>query len=119
LRYLRSTVFQSLLLSSTSFLKLRAYSDADHGSDLIDRKFVTGFCIFLIRWFSYFLEKQETIYCFSIIHRSRISCHDIYYQRDYLVTLVNCWYESFFFSSYSYVLWQLEFYSDCSQLGFL
>ena len=49
LRYLRSTVFQSLLLSSTSFLKLRAYSDADHGSDLIDRKFVTGFCIFLIR----------------------------------------------------------------------
>jgi len=41
-------------------------------------------------------------------------CHDIYYQRDYLVTLVTCWYESFLFSSYSYVLWQLEFYSDCS-----
>ena len=33
LRYLRDTVFQSLLLSSTSSLKLRAYSDADHGSD--------------------------------------------------------------------------------------
>jgi len=33
LRYLRGTVFQSLLLSSTSSLELRAYSDADHGSD--------------------------------------------------------------------------------------
>ena len=43
LRYLRGTVFQSLLLSSTSSLELRAYSDADHGSDPIDCKFVTGF----------------------------------------------------------------------------
>jgi len=47
LRYLWGTVFQSLLLSSTSSLELRAYSDADHGSDPTDRKFVTGFCIFL------------------------------------------------------------------------
>ena len=45
-------------------------------------------------------------------------CHDIYYQRDCLVTLVTCWYKGFLFSSYSYVLWQPEFYSDCSQLGF-
>jgi hypothetical protein len=47
LQYLRGTVFQSLLLSSTSFLELCAYSDADHDSDPIDRKSVTGFCIFL------------------------------------------------------------------------
>jgi hypothetical protein len=47
MRYLRGTVFQSLLLSSTSSLELRAYSDADHGSDPTDRKSVTGFCIFL------------------------------------------------------------------------
>jgi len=47
LRYLQGTVFQSLLLSSTSSLELRAYSNADHGSDSTDRKFVTGFCIFL------------------------------------------------------------------------
>jgi len=47
LRYLRGTVFQSLLLSSTSFLELRAYSNADHGSDPTYRKSVTGFCIFL------------------------------------------------------------------------
>jgi len=45
-------------------------------------------------------------------------CHDIYYQRDCLVTLVTCWYKGFLFSSYFYVLWQPEFYSDCSQLGF-
>jgi len=32
--------------------------------------------------------------------------------------LVTCRYKSFLFSSYSYELWQPEFYSDCSQLGF-
>ncbi|XP_022853493.1 uncharacterized protein LOC111374959 [Olea europaea var. sylvestris] len=47
LRYFRGTVFQSLLFPSTSSLELRAYSDADHGSDPTDRKSVTGFCIFL------------------------------------------------------------------------
>ena len=47
LRYLRGTVFHSLLLSSTSFLELRAYSDADHDSDPTYRKSVIGFCIFL------------------------------------------------------------------------
>ena len=47
MRYLQGTVFQSLLLSSTSSLELRAYSDADHGSDPTDRKSIIGFCIFL------------------------------------------------------------------------
>ena len=47
MRYLQGTVFQSLLLSSTSSLELRAYSDADHGSDPTDRKSFIGFCIFL------------------------------------------------------------------------
>jgi hypothetical protein len=42
LRYLRGTVFQSLLLSSTSSLELRAYSDADHGSDPTYRKSLPG-----------------------------------------------------------------------------
>jgi hypothetical protein len=46
LRYLWSTVFQSLLLSSTSSLELRPYSDADHSSDPTNRKSVTEFCIF-------------------------------------------------------------------------
>lgn len=56
--------------------------------------------LYHLRWFSYFSEDQETIYCFSILNRSRISCYGIYYQRDCLVTLVTCGYESFTFSSY-------------------
>ncbi|XP_031276499.1 uncharacterized protein LOC116134961 [Pistacia vera] len=62
LRYLRGTVFQSLLLPSTSSLELRAYFDADHGSDPMDRKSITGFCIFLgdslISWKS---KKQSIV----------------------------------------------------------
>ena len=45
LRYLRGIVFQSLLLSSTSSLELRAYSDADYSNDPTDRKSVIGFCM--------------------------------------------------------------------------
>jgi len=47
LRYLQGTIFQSLLLSSTSSLELHAYSDTDHASDPTYRKSVTGFYIFL------------------------------------------------------------------------
>jgi hypothetical protein len=46
LRYLRGTVFHSLLLSSTSSLELCAYSDADHDSDPTYRKSITGFVSF-------------------------------------------------------------------------
>jgi hypothetical protein len=62
--------------------------------------------LYLFMWFSYFLKEQETIYCFSIFNQNRISCYDIYYQRDCLVTLVSYRYKSFFFSSHSHVLWQ-------------
>ncbi|KAI3755837.1 hypothetical protein L1987_55646 [Smallanthus sonchifolius] len=62
LRYLRGTQFQSLLFPSTSFLELRAYSDADWDSDPNDRKSTTGFCIFLgdslISWKS---KKQDVV----------------------------------------------------------
>ena len=47
LQYLRCTFFQGLLLSSTSSLELRAYSDVDHGSDPTDRKSIIEFSIFL------------------------------------------------------------------------
>jgi hypothetical protein len=67
LRYLWGIIFQSLLLSSTSSLELRVYSDADHGSDPTDRKSVTGFCIFLgdslISWKSkkqYIISQSST-----------------------------------------------------------
>ncbi|KAL5550780.1 hypothetical protein UlMin_000956 [Ulmus minor] len=59
--YLRGTVFQSLLLPSTSSLELRAYSDTDHGSDPTDRKSITGFCIFLGNSFISWKSKKQYI----------------------------------------------------------
>ena len=56
-----SIVFQSLLLSSTSSLELCAYSEADHGSDPIDRNSVTGFCIFLGDSFISWKSKKQSI----------------------------------------------------------
>ncbi|GMP85483.1 hypothetical protein CsSME_00038617 [Camellia sinensis var. sinensis] len=47
LRYLRGTIFQGLLLSSTSSLDLVAYADSDWAGDVTDRKSTSGFCMFL------------------------------------------------------------------------
>ncbi|XP_031259009.1 uncharacterized protein LOC116117099 [Pistacia vera] len=102
LRYLRGTVFQSLLLPSTSSLELRAYSDADHGSDPTDRKSITGFCIFLgdslISWKS---KKQ------SIVSQSST---EVEYRAMASTTKEIVWLHwlladmGVFFSSHSYVL---------------
>ena len=66
LRYLRGTAFQSLPLSYTSSLELRAYFDANYVNDPTDRKSVTDFCIFLgdylISWKS---KKQLVVYLSS------------------------------------------------------
>uniref|UniRef100_A0A803NY77 Mitochondrial protein n=1 Tax=Cannabis sativa TaxID=3483 RepID=A0A803NY77_CANSA len=60
--YLRSTIFQSLLLPSTSSLELLAYYNADHGRDPAYQNFVICFCIFLgdslISWKS---KKQSVV----------------------------------------------------------
>jgi hypothetical protein len=61
LRYLRDTVFQSLLLPSTFSLERRAYSDANYGSDPTDRKSVTGLCIFLGDSLIYWKSKKQSI----------------------------------------------------------
>ncbi|CAL5443960.1 unnamed protein product [Camellia sinensis] len=62
LRYLRSTIFQGLLFSSTSSLDLVAYADADWAGDVNDRKSTSGFCMFLgdslISWKS---KKQHVV----------------------------------------------------------
>lgn len=62
LRYLRGTISQSLLFSSTSSPELRAYSDSDWAGDITDRKSTTGYCIFLgdslISWKS---KKQSVV----------------------------------------------------------
>ena len=62
LRYLRGTLHQCLVLSSTSNLTLRAYADADWAGDVSDRKSTSGFCVFLgdslISWKS---KKQSVV----------------------------------------------------------
>lgn len=55
LRYLRETLFQSLLYLLLSSLELHAYSDAYWISDLIEHKSTIDFYIFFED--SYFLEK--------------------------------------------------------------
>lgn len=47
LRYLRGTIYHSLVMPSDSSLKFCAYADANWAGDSNDRKFTTGFCIFL------------------------------------------------------------------------
>ncbi|XP_058216894.1 uncharacterized mitochondrial protein AtMg00810-like [Rhododendron vialii] len=47
LRYLRGTLHQCLLISSTSSLTLHVYADANWASDVNDRKSTFGLCVFL------------------------------------------------------------------------
>ncbi|KAJ9541324.1 hypothetical protein OSB04_027830 [Centaurea solstitialis] len=47
LRYLKGTMFHGLYFSSTSFLILRGFFDADWDSDMTDRRSTTGFYFFL------------------------------------------------------------------------
>ena len=47
LRYLRGTSSRCLHFSRKSPLQLQAYSDATWASDPVDRRSITGFCIFL------------------------------------------------------------------------
>ena len=62
LRYVRGTMHQGLLMSSSSKLELNAYSDSNWVGDVTDRRSITGFCIFLgdslISWKS---EKQTVV----------------------------------------------------------
>jgi len=54
LRYLRGTITRSMLISSTSSLELRVYSDADWAGCSYTRHSTTGLCLFfgdsLITW---------------------------------------------------------------------
>jgi len=87
-------------------LELRAYSDADHGSDPTDRKSVMGFCIFLGDSFISWKSKKQFIVSQSSTeaeyHAMTSTTKEIVWLRwllgDMGVTK--------------------EFYSDCSQLSF-
>ncbi|XP_044333777.1 uncharacterized mitochondrial protein AtMg00810 [Triticum aestivum] len=62
LRYLRGTTSRRLFYANSSQLQLHAYSDSTWASDPIDRRSVTGYCIFLgtslIAWKS---KKQTAV----------------------------------------------------------
>ncbi|XP_052113798.1 uncharacterized mitochondrial protein AtMg00810-like [Arachis duranensis] len=47
LRYVKGTVDHGLLFSKSTDFRLLAFSDADWGGDLDDRKSITGFCVYL------------------------------------------------------------------------
>ncbi|KAF5956835.1 hypothetical protein HYC85_004060 [Camellia sinensis] len=61
LRYLRGTIFQDLLLSSTSSLDLVAYVDFDWAGDVNDRKSTSRFCMFLGDSLIYWKSKKQTV----------------------------------------------------------
>lgn len=64
LRYLRGTASQCLFYARSSQLKLHAYSDSTWASDPIDRRSVTGYCIFL----------GTSLIAGSL--RSKLQCHE-------------------------------------------
>ncbi|XP_028102279.1 uncharacterized protein LOC114301525, partial [Camellia sinensis] len=62
LHYLRGTIFQGLLLSSTFSLDLVAYVDSDWTGDVIDCKSTFGFSMFLCdSWISWKSKKQSVV----------------------------------------------------------
>ncbi|XP_028121133.1 uncharacterized protein LOC114318439 [Camellia sinensis] len=62
IRYLRGTIFQGLLLSSTFSLDFVAYVDSDWIGDVIDRKSTFGFSMFLCdSWISWKSKKQSVV----------------------------------------------------------
>ena len=62
LRYLRGTASRRLFYAHSNQLQLHAYSDSTWASDPVDRRSVTGYCLFLgtslIAWKS---KKQTTV----------------------------------------------------------
>ncbi|KAL0430656.1 UNVERIFIED_CONTAM: Retrovirus-related Pol polyprotein from transposon RE2 [Sesamum radiatum] len=73
LRYLKGTPSTGLFFSSSSSIRLSAYSDASWASCLDSRRSITSYWVF-----SHFLEDQETGHSFRVFCRGRISQHGIY-----------------------------------------
>ncbi|XP_028065209.1 uncharacterized protein LOC114268274 [Camellia sinensis] len=59
--YLWGTIFQGLLLSSTSSLDLVAYVDSNWVGDVTDRKSISGFYMFLDNSLISWKSKKQTI----------------------------------------------------------
>ena len=70
LQYLKGTVTHGLFFSHNSPVLLTSFSDADWAGDSCDRRSTSGF---LLSWLQpRIMEFQETAYCGSIKHRSRV-----------------------------------------------
>ncbi|KAF5930143.1 hypothetical protein HYC85_031016 [Camellia sinensis] len=61
LHYLHDTIFQRLVLSSTSSLDLVTYANADWVSDVTDCKSTSGFCLFLGDFLISWKNKKQTV----------------------------------------------------------
>lgn len=47
LHYLKATPSKGILFTPGAGLKIQGYTDADYGGSLVDRRFTTGYCMFL------------------------------------------------------------------------
>lgn len=61
IRYIRGTLYHRLHFSASSFLALRAYSNADWGGDCDDQRSTIGFCIFLDHSLISWRSKKQTL----------------------------------------------------------
>lgn len=61
LSYLCGSLHQSLLFSATSFLDLRAFSNADWAGDAMDRESTMGFCVVLGSSLISWKSKKQTV----------------------------------------------------------
>lgn len=66
IRYIKGTLFHGLYFSSTYSLKIHAYSDSNSAGDPTDRRYITGYCIFLRNSLTFWRSKNQSL----VLHSS-------------------------------------------------
>ncbi|XP_026451083.1 uncharacterized protein LOC113351284 [Papaver somniferum] len=59
--YIKGTLYQGLHFSTTSDLRLRAYTDSDLEGDVTERRSTTGYCMFLGNSLISWLSKKQSV----------------------------------------------------------